>query len=63
TFLSFISFYKRFIKNYLKIITLFINLLKGKLILLFNLFIKTLKAFKKFKEIFLKIPILKYFNS
>ncbi|OTA91682.1 hypothetical protein M434DRAFT_75936, partial [Hypoxylon sp. CO27-5] len=63
TFLGFISFYKRFIKDYLKIIILFINLLKGKLVLLFNFFIKVLKVFEKFKEMFLKALILKYFNS
>ncbi|OTA61433.1 hypothetical protein K449DRAFT_331216, partial [Hypoxylon sp. EC38] len=63
TFLNFISFYKRFIKDYLKIITLFTNLLKRKLILPFNLPTKALKAFKRFKEIFLKVFILKYFNN
>ncbi|OTA55905.1 hypothetical protein K449DRAFT_337147, partial [Hypoxylon sp. EC38] len=63
TFLNFINFYKRFIKDYLKIIIPFINLLKEKLILPFNLFIKILRIFKRFKEIFLKVFILKYFNS
>ncbi|OTA96594.1 hypothetical protein M434DRAFT_67305, partial [Hypoxylon sp. CO27-5] len=62
-FLGFISFYKRFIKDYLKIIILFINLLKRKLILLFDFFIKVLKTFEKLKEMFLKIFILKYFNN
>ncbi|OTA54844.1 hypothetical protein K449DRAFT_338339, partial [Hypoxylon sp. EC38] len=63
TFLNFISFYKKFIKNYLKIITFFTNLLKEKLILPFNFPIKTLKTFKKLEKIFLKTLILKYFNN
>ncbi|OTA92673.1 hypothetical protein M434DRAFT_74154, partial [Hypoxylon sp. CO27-5] len=63
TFLGFISFYKKFIKDYLKIITLLINLLKGKLVLSFNLLIKILGAFKKLKEIFLEAFILRYFDS
>ena len=65
-------FYKKFIKNYLKIIILLINLIKItlfknnnlKLNIIFLLILKNLKnkVFIILKNIFIKIFILTYFN-
>ena len=73
-FLRFANFYKRFIKGYLKIAALLINLIKIKasssklkklhiniLFLLLPDKVKE-KVFKSLKNAFTKVPILAYFN-
>ena len=66
------NFYRRFIKGYLKIIALLINLTKTsnlkstriKLVVLFLLILDRLeiKAFKILKKVFIIVLILAYFN-
>ena len=71
-FLKFINFYRRFIKDYLKIIILLINLTKIKSLkfknlnnsILFLLILEGLeeKIFKILKKAFTNIPIFIHFN-
>ena len=66
------NFYRRFIKGYLRIIALLINLTKTsnlkstkiKLVVLFLLALDRpkIKAFKILKKVFTIAPILAYFN-
>ena len=73
-FLGFINFYRRFIKGYLKIAALLINLTKIKasgpklkkprVNILFLLLPDRVeeKVFKSLKDAFIKVPILAHFN-
>ena len=72
-FLKFINFYRRFIRDYLKIIIPLINLIKIKSLkfknsnnsILFSLVLEGLeeKVFKVLKKAFTSIFIFIYFNS
>ena len=71
-FLGFTNFYRRFIKDYLKITAPLINLIKTNssklknpsINILFLLVLNSIekKAFKALKEVFIKAPILTHFN-
>ena len=62
SFLGFISFYKRFIKNYSKITAPLTDLIKNNRKGPIELGNYEVEAFKTLKQKFLEEPILKYFN-
>ena len=71
-FLSFTNFYRRFIRGYLKIAALLINLIKTNslkpngvkvnIVFLLTLDRAEEKAFQTLKEVFIKAPVLAYFD-